>query len=216
MSKKVAVILSGAGVYDGSEINEAVLSLLFLEEAGIAYQCFAPDSNQHHVINHLTGDEINQTRNVLIESARIVRGKIKPLHLCNMDDYHGLLLPGGFGAAKNLSDFAFAGDNIKIDPQLLAVCRACKDAKKPAAYMCIAPVLLPRIYENIKCSIGNDAEVAQVIERLGGQHQNARVDEIVIDTDNKVVTTPAYMLANNLLEAKSGIQRLVNAFSEML
>ncbi len=216
MSKRVAVILSGSGVYDGSEINEVVLSLLALDENHIAYQCFAPDINQHHVINHLTGDEAEQVRNVLVESARIVRGNVKPLHLCNMDDYDGLLLPGGFGVAKNLSNFAFAGVDVNINNQLMAVCLACKQSKKPAAYMCIAPALLPKIYENIKCTIGTDVGVAQSIDSLGGQHQVAAVEDIIVDVENKVVTTPAYMLANNVLEARVGIQRLVNAFSKML
>ena len=213
---KVAVILSGCGVYDGAEINEAVLTLLSLEENAIEYQCFAPDIDQHHVINHLTGEETGETRNVLQEAARIVRGNCKPLSELNADDFDGLLVPGGFGVAKNLSNLAFEGANVTINEQYLAACLAFKETGKPAGYMCIAPALLGKIYGDINCTIGNDADTAAVIEGHGGTHTNAAVDEIVIDQNNKVVTTPCYMLAETISQARSGIVKLVEAFKGML
>ena len=216
MSKKIAVILSGCGVYDGAEINEVVLSLLALEENDIDYQCFAPDIDQHHVINHLTGDESSETRNVLQEAARIVRGDCKPVTELNAADYDGLLIPGGFGVAKHLSDLAFKGPSFTINKQFLAACLSFKEAKKPAGYMCIAPTLLSKIYDNIHCTIGNDTDTASVIESNGGTHKNTAVNEITIDEANKVISTPAYMLAENISQAKSGIFKLVEALKAML
>ncbi|MFT7222519.1 MAG: enhancing lycopene biosynthesis protein 2 [Cellvibrionaceae bacterium] len=213
----VAVILAGCGVYDGSEINEVVLSLLSLEEQGLNYQCFAPDIDQHHVINHLTGAEMPETRNVLAESARIVRGNIKPLSECNTEHYDALLVPGGFGVAKNLSDFALSEAAPTIHPEVLDVCQRFKNSKKPAGYLCIAPAaLLAKIYDGVTCTIGSNANTAARITALGAHHQNSQVDEVVIDQKNKVVSTAAYMSANNLVEAKSGIKKLVEALSEML
>jgi enhancing lycopene biosynthesis protein 2 len=213
---KVAVVLSGCGVYDGAEINEAVLTLLSLEENNIEYQCFAPDIDQHHVINHLTGDETNEKRNVLQEAARIVRGNCKPLTELNAADYDGLVVPGGFGVAKNLSNLAFAGSEFVINEQFMSVCSAFKELGKPAAYMCIAPALLGKIYDNIHCTIGNDKNFATIIEKCSGKHTNTAVDEIVIDESNKVVTTSCYMLAENVSQARSGITKLVAALKEML
>ncbi|BFM08439.1 isoprenoid biosynthesis glyoxalase ElbB [Halioxenophilus aromaticivorans] len=213
---KLAVILSGCGVYDGAEINEVVCSLLALEENGIAYQCFAPDIDQHHVINHLTGEETGETRNVLQESARIVRGNCQPLSELNAQDFDGLLVPGGFGVAKNLSDLAFKSGDVTINDQFLNACNAFKEAAKPAGYMCIAPALLGKIYGDVNCTIGNDPDTAGVIESHGGSHTNAAVDEIVVDQAHKVVSTPCYMLAENISQAKSGIDKLVVALKGML
>lgn len=212
-NKTVAVILAGSGVYDGSEINEVVLSLLSLEEAGIAFQCFAPDISQHHVINHLSGEDMNESRNVLVEAARIVRGNVKALTECRAENFDGLLVPGGYGVAKNLSNFAFEGANLTINQEVLSLCLDFKEAGKAAGYMCIAPALLPKIYGDITYTIGNDKETASAV---GSNHVNANVDEIVVDERNKVVTTPAYMLAESIAAAKSGIDKLVKKLAELL
>jgi enhancing lycopene biosynthesis protein 2 len=207
--KNVAVVLSGCGVFDGSEINEVVLSLLALEEEGASYQCFAPDKNQYHVLDHTQGTEMDESRNVMIEAARITRGKIAPLAKLDATKFDALLVPGGFGVAKNLSDFAFKGESVSIAPEFLKVMSDFKLAGKPAGYMCIAPVLLPKVYPEITCTIGQDAETAAVIENLGGKHIDCAVDGIVVDSQYKVVTTPAYMLAQSISEANQGIQKLV-------
>ncbi|MGL4860212.1 MAG: isoprenoid biosynthesis glyoxalase ElbB [Enterobacteriaceae bacterium] len=213
--KQVAVILSGCGVYDGAEINEAVLTLLALEENGIKYQCFAPDITQHHVINHLTGEELPEKRNVLQEAARIVRGNIKPLSECHARDFAALVVPGGFGVAKNLSDLAFKGADVALNEEFLAVCQSFKG--KPAGYICIAPALLPKIYgKGVELTIGNDQGTIAVIEQMGGQHKVAAVNEIAVDAKNQVVTTPAYMLAGSIAEAKRGIDKLVSKIKEMI
>ncbi|MBU2978460.1 isoprenoid biosynthesis glyoxalase ElbB [Alteromonas sp. C1M14] len=215
--KNVAVILSGSGVFDGSEIHEAVITLLAIREQGASYQCFAPDRPQMHVINHLTGEVAeDESRNVLVESARIARGEIKPVTECKVDDFDALMLPGGFGAAKNLCTFALDGADCTIDEDVLAVCKAFAQAEKPAGYACIAPALAAAVYgSDRKLTIGNDKATAEGLEALGAKHVNCAVDEIVIDTEAKLVTTPAYMLAQDILEAKSGIDKMVETVLAM-
>lgn len=214
--KKFAVILSGAGVFDGTEINEVVLTQLSLACRQIDYQCFAPDIDQFEVIDHLTGKTSFEKRNVLSESARIVRGDVLNLKECNVGDYDALIVPGGFGVAKNLSNFASMGELLEINADVFAVLNGFKIAKKPVGYLCIAPVLLPCIYgSGVILTIGNDLNTIAIVERLGGTHKVARVDEIVIDFTNKVVTTPAYMLASNIYEASLGIDKLVAMLNDM-
>lgn len=214
--KKFAVILSGGGVYDGAEINEVVLTLLALETRGFEYQCFAPQIEQYHVVNHLTGEVVSEKRQVLTEAARIVRGNVKVLSECIPEHFDALVVPGGFGVAKNLSNFATEGDKLSIQPEVLRVLNDFRVLEKPAGFMCIAPVLLPVIYgKGVLLTIGNDRETISVIEKLGGIHQVAGFSEVVIDEVNKVVTTPAYMLATSIIEAKSGIDRLIDALAKM-
>ncbi|MBS9917619.1 isoprenoid biosynthesis glyoxalase ElbB [Vibrio alginolyticus] len=209
--KKVAVILSGSGVYDGSEIHEAVLALYAIEKAGATWHCFAPNIDQLHVINHLTGDEMDETRNVLIESARIARGNIDDVAKLNVDEYDALLLPGGFGAAKNLTDFAVSGAECSINTHVAQACRAFANAKKPAGYLCISPVIIPMIYEQgEKGTVGNDEAVSIAFNQMGGEHTTCPVEDIVFDEKHLVLSTPAYMLAENISQAASGIEKLVS------
>ncbi|ULF93804.1 isoprenoid biosynthesis glyoxalase ElbB [Vibrio alginolyticus] len=209
--KKVAVILSGSGVYDGSEIHEAVLALYAIEKAGATWHCFAPNIDQLHVINHLTGDEMDETRNVLIESARIARGNIDDVAKLNVDEYDALLLPGGFGAAKNLTDFAVSGAECSINTHVAQACRAFANAKKPAGYLCISPIIIPMIYEQgVKGTVGNDEAVSIAFNQMGGEHTTCPVEDIVFDEKHLVLSTPAYMLAENISQAASGIEKLVS------
>lgn len=213
----IAVILSGCGVYDGSEIHESVLTLLAIENAKATYQCFAPDIPQHHVINHLNGEVDQQdTRNVLVESARIARGQIKSVSDANAEDFDALILPGGFGAAKNLSNFAFQGAKSSVEPSVLAFGQAMIKAKKPVGFICIAPAMIPHFLDtSITLTIGNDIETAQTIESMGAKHQECTVDDIVVDEIHKIVSTPAYMLAQSVSEASQGIHKLVNKIAQM-
>ena len=215
--KKVAVILSGCGVYDGSEIHEAVLTLLAIEQNDASYRCFAPNINQHHVINHLTGEvSEDEQRNVLVESARIARGDVEDLTELRVQDFDALLVPGGFGAAKNLCSFALDGENYQVNEQVLAACQAFAQANKPAGYMCIAPAMLPLIYpQGVQGTIGTDKGVVESLASMGLSHQDCDVANIITDTDNKLVTTPAYMLATSISEAATGINRLVKAVIAM-
>lgn len=208
--KKVAVLLSGCGVFDGAEVNEAVLTLLHLTKQGAAYQCFAPNIEQMHTVNHLKGEESSDNRNVLEEAARIARGEVKPLSELDASEFDALILPGGFGVAKNFCDFAVNGAEMMVNDHVLAVGKAFIDAQKPAGYMCIAPVLLPTIYgKGVKVTIGHDEEVAGAINTMGGEHVECDVRDIVVDDKHKLVTTPAYMSAENLVDAEEGIRKLV-------
>ena len=211
--KKIAVILSGSGVYDGSELHESVLTLLAIEQQNASYRCFAPNIEQHHVINHLTGEVAeNESRNVLVESARIARGDIEDLSELDVASYDALILPGGFGAAKNLSDFALSNGEYEVNKEVLNACKDFANADKPVGYMCIAPVIAPFVNkEGVKITIGNDKSIAETLTKLGAEHQDCVVSDIVIDPANKVVTTPAYMLAENISEAAEGIGKLVKA-----
>ena len=208
---KVAVVLAGCGVYDGAEINEAVLSLLSLEQQGASYQLFAPNIEQMHVINHLTGEPAEgESRNVLVEAARIARGNIQDLAAARAEDFDALLVPGGFGAAKNLSNFAVAGAAMEVQSDFLRLARAFHESTKPIGLICIAPVMAAAICgEGARCTIGNDADTAAAIDAMGGQHLECPVSEARVDAERKLVTTPAYMLAGSVSEAYSGISECV-------
>jgi enhancing lycopene biosynthesis protein 2 len=216
MSKKVAVILSGSGVYDGAEIHESVITLLRLDQRGAQVQCFAPNIAQLHVINHLTGEEMPESRNVLVESARITRGNIKDIREANVEDFDALIVPGGFGAAKNLSNFAVEGAGCTVQPQVLALAEAFAEAAKPVGLICISPALAAKIYgPGVTCTIGNDAETAAAMNKMGATHADCAVGDIVEDKARKLVSTPAYMLAQTISEAASGINKLVDRVLEL-
>ncbi|WP_070885122.1 isoprenoid biosynthesis glyoxalase ElbB [Pseudomonas argentinensis] len=216
MNKKVAVILSGCGVYDGSEIHESVITLLRLDQRGVQVQCFAPDIDQAHVINHLNGEEMQPARNVLVESARIARGNIKDVRELRADDFDALIVPGGFGAAKNLCDFAGRGADCKVQADVLAAAQSFVSAAKPVGLICIAPAMAARIFgTGVTCTIGNDAETAAALTQMGTEHVDCHVEDIVEDTEHKLVTTPAYMLAKSIAEAASGINKLVDRVLEL-
>ena len=215
--KQVAVVLSGCGVYDGAEIHEAVLTLLALDRAGAQAVCFAPDKAQLHVINHLSGEEMPESRNVLLESARIARGKIQALSLADAEQLDALIVPGGFGAAKNLSSFATQGAECSVDPDLSKLIREMHKKNKPMGFICIAPTLLPKVFDQpLRLTIGNDPDLGEVIDAMGGEPVICPVDDIVVDIENKVVTTPAYMLAQSIGEAAQGIDKLVSRVLDLV
>ena len=209
--KKIAIILSGCGVYDGSEIHESVLTLLAIEQQGATYRCFAPNINQHHVINHLTGEvNASETRNVLEESARIARGDIEDIAELYQDEFDALIFPGGFGAAKNLCTFALDAENYQINTEVLTSAQSFIKAKKPIGFMCIAPAMIPLIFgEDAQGTIGKDRDIAESLMNRGLAHVDCEVDDIIVDEQRKLVSTPAYMLATSLVEAASGINKLV-------
>jgi len=216
MQKKVAVILSGCGVYDGAEIHESVLTLLRLDQRGAQVQCFAPNIAQRHVVNHLTGEEMPETRNVLVESARIARGAIEDIREADVTQFDALIIPGGFGSAKNLSDFATAGADCKVQAEVLALAEAFAVAGKPIGLICISPALAPKIYgPGVTCTIGNDTETAAAITRMKGDHQACEVTEIIEDKARKLISTPAYMVAQTIGEAAAGINKLVDRVLEL-
>lgn len=213
---KIGVLLSGCGVYDGSEIHEAVLVMLALDRAGAEIFCMAPDVQQQDVVNHVTGKPMDETRNVLIESARIARGKITDIAAVTAADMDGLIIPGGFGAAKNLSDFATQGQAATVHLQVQRLLNELVSAGKPMGAVCIAPATLTCALaeKSPEVTIGNDLGTAQAIEAMGGQHQECSVDMIHVDVKNKVVSTPAYMLGPGIKDVAVGIEKLVNQVLE--
>ncbi|GAP41956.1 MULTISPECIES: isoprenoid biosynthesis glyoxalase ElbB [Lentimicrobium] len=209
--KKFAVVLAGNGVFDGAEIHEATLSLLAIKKHGADYEIFAPDIPQHHVINHLTGKEMNETRNVLVEAARIARGKIRDLKQLNVREFDALLFPGGFGVAKNLCTWAFDGPACKVNPDVEKVIREMTSMKKPIGALCISPVLLAKVLGNVEITIGNDPATAAGVEKAGATHVNTGHGEVVRDPHRPVFTTPCYMLDASIVDIANGAENIVKA-----
>ncbi|MBF0146015.1 MAG: isoprenoid biosynthesis glyoxalase ElbB [Magnetococcales bacterium] len=216
-SKRIGVVLSGCGVYDGTEIHEATLTLYFLDRAAADIIAMAPNIPQHHVINHLTGAVTNESRNVLVESARITRGQIRDIAQVTADQLDAIILPGGFGAAKNLSTVAFDGPSATVNPEVSRLLQEMAKAGKPIGALCIAPALLSKVLagKGVTLTIGDDAGVAGAIEKMGNKHQLSAFDGIVVDAANRIVTTAAYMCASSIGEAGQGIEKLVAKIMEM-
>ena len=214
---KIGVVLSGCGVNDGSEIHEAVITMLELDRAGAEMVLMAPNIDQLHVINHATGEEMEDSRNVLIESARISRGNIEDIAGVTSDNLDALIFPGGFGVAKNLSDYAMAGMECSINPDVLRLSREVHNDGKPIGVICIAPAIMAKILAGeTELTIGFDEQTASDIDAMGAKHILCPVDEIVVDKEKKVVSTPAYMEAQSIKQAASGIEKLVVEILNMI
>jgi enhancing lycopene biosynthesis protein 2 len=217
--KKVGVLLAGCGVMDGSEIHEATLTLYFLDKCGADYVCMAPNREQLDVIDHATGNPATQKRNVLVEAARIARGKIADVNSVSAGDLDAIIIPGGFGAAKNLCTFAKDGPGCSVDEGVSKLLQELYRQKKPIGALCIAPALLARLFGKefpVELTIGADQGTASALEKMGAKHQNARVDEIVVDSSHRIVTTPCYMLAQSIKEVGAGVEKLVTKIMEMM
>ena len=212
--KHFAVILSGSGVYDGSEIHEATMAMLSIIQHECTYECFAPDINQRQVINHLTGDALDETRNVLVESARIARGEIKSLHEFDAQLFDAVIFPGGFGVAKNLSDYATKAENCEVIPEVRKVIETMHAQNKPIGAMCISPVIIAKVLSNITLTIGNDEDTVKAITEMGATHVNTSYGEVISDRKNKVFTTPCYMLDSNILDVYEGAFNLIKSILE--
>ncbi len=215
-SPKTAIILSGCGVYDGAEIHEATLTMYAVVKNGGSYQIFAPDIEQHHVINHITGEEMNEKRNVMVEAARIARGNIKPLSELNMEDFDALMLPGGFGVAKNLSDFAFKGPDCSVIPDVENAIRDAVAQNKPIGALCISPAIVAKVLDGVSVTIGQDKATADAVEKMGSKHEITNHGEVVIDKTYKVATTPCYMLDATIADIADGAMNVTKAVFEMV
>jgi enhancing lycopene biosynthesis protein 2 len=209
--KKFAVVLAGCGVFDGAEIHEATLTMLAIMRQGGTYEVFAPDVDQHHVINHLTGQEMKERRNVLVESARITRGKIKDLKHYDPNNFDALIIPGGFGVAKNLCDFAFKGANCSVNPDVEKAILKTAGKNKPIGALCISPVILAKIFGDVEVTIGQDKGTAEAIEKMGSTHVKTTHGEVIIDEKNNLFTTPCYMLDANIVQIAEGAENIVRA-----
>ncbi len=217
-NKKVGVVLAGSGWLDGSEIHEATLTLLYLDKASANIIMMAPDSEQMNIVNHITNEEVkNETRNTIVESARIARGQVKDIKDISPNELDALIIPGGFGVAKNLCDFSVKGENLSVNPDLEKIILELHKSKKPLGFMCISPVIAAKVLGKFhpKITIGDDEGTANIIEKLGVQHINCPVDEIVVDEDNNIVTTPAYMLGPSIAYISRGIEKLVKKVLEL-
>ncbi|MBM9538165.1 isoprenoid biosynthesis glyoxalase ElbB [Desulfobulbus alkaliphilus] len=214
--KNIAVILSGCGHQDGAEIHEATLTLWAIHKNGADFQCYAPDIKQHHVINHITSEEMNEQRNVLIESARIARGKIASLDSFSADSVDALILPGGFGAAKNLSSYAFDGAKCTVQADVTKAVQEMHAAGKPIGALCIAPVILARILGDVTLTIGQDSGTADNLAAMGAKHVATLQGEIAIDPGRKIVSTPCYMLDSRIDQIADGADSVVKAILEMI
>lgn len=224
---KIGVLLSGCGVYDGAEIQESVLTLLAIEEAGHEAICISINDNQHHVINHLNGEEMPESRNMIIEAARIARGKVKEISNVSPADIDALIIPGGFGSAKNFTDWAFNGTNgnIRSDVKLLLVNLI--NIGKPIIALCVSPIVLAKALENsgihLKMTIGTTqasspyeiAEFFSGLQSTGVKTEERKITEILIDKENKVITAPCYMLEASILEIRNNIKQAVEALNEL-
>lgn len=208
-----AVVLSGCGVYDGSEIHEATLTLYAIKKQGADYEIFAPDTDQHHTINHLTGKPVKEKRNVLVESARIARGTVKPLSEYKAAKYSGILFPGGYGVAKNLCTFAIDGPDCEVLPAVEKAIKETAKLGKPIGALCIAPVLIARVLGNISVTIGNDKGTIKALETLGAKHIKTEHGEVAVDPVNKIITTPCYMLDSTIDQIGDGA---LNVVKEMM
>jgi enhancing lycopene biosynthesis protein 2 len=215
--KKIGVLLSGCGVYDGSEIHESVLTLLAICKNRAQAVCIAPDISMVHTIDHSCGEERKETRNVLVEAARISRGNIVRLSDVNVSDLDALILPGGFGAAKNLCDYAFNGSDCNVHKDVAALITKMADLKKPVGAICIAPVIIAKVLgsRSVEVTIGTDEKTAGHVESFGAKHVKCEATECHFDEKNKVVTVPAYMNAANIGEVSEGIEKLVQKIVEI-
>ncbi len=212
--RKVGVVLAGCGVYDGSEIHEAVCALLALSQAGMEYQCMAPNAPQLNVVDHSKSQPVTgETRNVLAESARIARGQIVALNDVKVQDYSAFVFPGGFGAVKNLCTFAVEGAACNVQPDVARVIREAHSAGKPLCFICIAPVIAAKVLgptAAVKLTIGDEIETAGAINSMGATHVPCSVREAIVDAQHKIVSTPAYMKAANINEVWVGVKRAVD------
>lgn len=216
--KRVGVLLSGCGFLDGAEIHEATCTLLSLDRRKAKLVALAPDVPQLHVVDHLAKQPAaGQGRSVLVEAARIVRGQITDLARVGAADLDALILPGGFGVAKNLCSFATEGRQMKVLPAVEALVKAMRAAGKPMGFICIAPVIAAKVLggEGVRLTIGDDAETASAIESWGAKHVKCPVTGVVLDENLKVVSTPAYMLGPWIADVAEGIDRLVEKVLEL-
>ena len=214
--KKFALVLSGCGVYDGAEIHESVTAMLAICRKGHCYQVFAPDVPQFHVINHITGETIQQERNVMVETARISRGNVQPLTSFDASQYDALLFAGGFGAAKNLSDFAFKDKDYTVLEQVGAVIKSMHAAGKPIGAMCVAPVLIADVINGVELTLGIECAASVAAQKHGAKHIVTTHGEVAVDTKNKIATTPCYMLEANIAQVAEGAENIVEELLKLM
>ena len=218
--QRVGVLLAGCGAQDGSEIHESVLTLLSLDRIGAKVKIMAPEIDQFHVVDHLSNHKMDATRNILSEAARIARGNILPIRSINNNDLDALIFPGGTGMAKNIFDYSIKGPDFTILKDVESLTRYMIQKNKPIGAICIAPVMIAKILQNLdrkgKLTGGFNEQILTDIESMGMITEKVNATEIVIDYENKIVSTPAYVEANSIKEVAEGIEKLVDAVLSMV
>lgn len=225
---KIGVLLSGCGVYDGAEIHEAVFSLLAIEEKGFDATCIGVNKDQHHVVNHISGTEMDEKRNMLTEAARIARGNITDISDLNLDDIDGLIIPGGFGSAKSLTSWAFDGPDGKIIKEVKDLILKLIACQKPIIALCVSPVVISKALESSEfkanLTIGSNQEKSPYdidgfkngLEKTGVSVSMKTIKEINIDYENKIISAPCYMMEASILEIRNNIKQAVDAMAELI
>lgn len=220
---KFGILLSGCGVYDGAEIHEATMTMLAIQELGHEYQCISIDKEQHHVVNHLNGEEMGESRNMMIEAARIARGNVIEISEISPADIDALVIPGGFGSAKNFSKWAFLGPEGEIDPAVKLLIVNMVNVGKPVCALCVSPVVVAKALEGssiqAKMTLGSDQESSPYdipgfnggIEAVGAKAEMKTIREVLVDTENKIVTAPCYMMDANILEIRNNVRQAIEA-----
>ena len=228
MSYKIGVLLSGNGVYDGSEIHESVFTLLAIDENRGEAVCFAPNIDQHHVVNHTSGEEMDEKRNVMVEAARITRGAISDLAEVSHSDLDALVIPGGFGAAKNLTKWAFSGPDGDINDDVKRIINEFAEAKKPIVGLCMGPTVIAKALEGAgmkqHLTVGTTEEaspyeidaISAGMEKAGAVAEMKTIREIAIDTDNRIITAPCYMMEGSITDIRNNIKQAIDQLFEML
>lgn len=206
---KFAIVLSGCGVYDGAEIHEATMTMLAIESNGCQYEMFAPNINQYHVINHLTGDVMDESRNVLVEAARIARGNIRALSAYSAKEFDGIIFPGGFGVAKNLCSYAIDGTEMRIDKIVAGAVRETHSLRKPIGALCISPIMIAALIPGAEVTLGSDTKFNSEVSTLGGKHKTTQNRQVVVDSKNRIVTTPCYMNSATITDIALGAEMVV-------
>jgi len=212
---KFAIVLSGCGVFDGAEIHESTMTMLAVERNGAEYEMFAPNINQHHVINHLNGKTMDESRNVLVEAARIARGKIKALSEYDQKDFDGIIFPGGFGVAKNLCSYAIDGTDMRIDKVVATAIKETHSAGKPIGAICISPLMIASLIPGIEVTLGTDQKYNAEIRNMRGKNKPSGIRHMVVDKENKVVTVPCYMNDARISDIAEETDMLVKAIMRL-
>lgn len=225
---KIGVLLSGCGVYDGAEIHESVLALLAIEEVGAEAVCLAVNQNQHHVVNHLTGEEMPESRNMMVEAARIARGAVKDITNYDVSQLDALVIPGGFGSAKNFSTWAFDGPNGTILPEIKGLIQQFIANKKPIAALCVSPVVLALAIGDLglhpTMTLGSNLEKSPYdiqafsagMEQKGVQAEMKTIRQVSVDEKLKIVSAPCYMMEASVLEIRNNISQALQALIKLI
>ncbi len=228
MAQKIGVLLSGNGVYDGSEIHESVFTLLAIDENKGEAVCIAPNVDQHHVVNHLSGDEMDEKRNVLVEAARIARGAVTDLAEVTHEGLDALVIPGGFGAAKNLTKWAFSGPDGEINTEVKRIINEFVNAQKPIVGLCMGPTVIAKALEGAELkehlTVGTTEEsspyeiaaISAGMEKVGAVAEMKSIKEVHVDEENRIITAPCYMMDGSITDVRNNIKQAIDALFEML